>query len=306
MEAARAVWRRRRWRGPEWRAGRERRRTAQVRQAGKRAAESRFGIWSAAEQTVWSEAGIWQHRGEGQGSGKHRRIGLVRQAAEQSAESRFGFWRATERPFGAKPGLAALAKAAAREWRSSGAAELRQGMETARTNFGAKPGERPAGRFENAPRKPFRAQGAFVRPEGSFKRSDGPKKPFDGGRGAGPGGARASAGAQEARSVGFRGRVAQGMKKEARRRTVENGPLQHLEANAAKDSAVAKEPGAGRRKNEASIRRAARWFQEAGQAGWVLKAGRIRSRPGGFSKPGRPGGGNRGGSRFGGKRPGGR
>jgi hypothetical protein len=61
--------------------------------------------------------------------------------------------------------------------------------------------------------------------------------------------ARASAGEQEARSAGFRGRVARGMKKDARERTVGNDLLLHSEANAARDSAVAKERGGRSRRS---------------------------------------------------------
>ena len=43
--------------------GRARRRAAEVRQAGRWAAENRFGIWRATEQTVWSEAGFWGEAG---------------------------------------------------------------------------------------------------------------------------------------------------------------------------------------------------------------------------------------------------
>ena len=74
------------------------------------------------------------------------------------------------KPFGTRPAFGG--------GRESGAARSGERKEW-------KPRGQAAGRFENVPRKPFRAQGnrpAFVRPEGSFKRSDGPKKRFEGAR----------------------------------------------------------------------------------------------------------------------------
>jgi len=56
--------------------------------------------------------------------------------------------------------------------------------------------------------------------------------------------ARASAGVQGARRAGFRGRAAQGIKKDARGRAVGNGLLLHSAVIAARDSAAAKERGA--------------------------------------------------------------
>jgi 23S rRNA pseudouridine2605 synthase len=192
-----------------------------------------------------------------------------------------GFGARPSRPFGAKPGFAGGREGAARsgerkEWKPRG------------QDFGGKPGERPAGRFENAPRKPFRAQGAFVRPEGSFKRSDGPKRPFEGGRGAGPGAAKSFGrrkGSKE-RWVPRPGRAQTG-----------NGERPAPAFGGERSKGFGGGEAAGRPKPAFGARPGG--FKRPGKPGGF-------SRPGGFSKTSRPGGGNRGGSRFGGKRPGGR
>jgi 23S rRNA pseudouridine2605 synthase len=110
-----------------------------------------------------------------------------------------GFDQRGGKPFGARPAFGGGSEDGAGQSRDRGAD---RGGDRPRFDnkewkprgqgFGAKPGERPAGRFDSAPRKPFRAQGAFVRPEGSFQRNDGPKKPFETGRGAGPGAGKSS------------------------------------------------------------------------------------------------------------------
>ena len=211
-----------------------------------------------------------------------------------------GFGARPSRPFGAKPAFGGA--------REGGAARTGDRKEwTPRPNFGAKPGERPAGRFENAPRKPFRAQGAFVRPEGSFKRNDGPKKPFDGGRGTGPG-----AGKSFDRRTGSKARWVPrpggAGNQEGRART--NSGDRPAPAFGGDRSAGfagregAGRPDAGRTKSAFGTRPGG--FKRPGKPGGFSRPGGS-SRPGGFSKPGRPAGGaNRGGSRFGGKRPGGR
>ncbi len=224
-----------------------------------------------------------------------------------------GFGARPSRPFGAKPAFGAGREGG--EGRREGGAGRsgERGGERPRfdkkewkprgQDFGAKPGERPAGRFENAPRKPFRAQGAFVRPafgrpEGSFKPSDGPKKPFEGGRGAGPG-----AGKSFDRRTGSKARW-----------VPRPGGAGNAEGRARTGSGERPAPafgggeGAGRtdagRTGPAFGARAS-GFKRPGKPGGFSRPG--GSRPGGFSKPGRPGGGgNRGGSRFSGKRPGGR
>jgi 23S rRNA pseudouridine2605 synthase len=200
-----------------------------------------------------------------------------------------GFGARPSRPFGAKPGFGG--------GREGGAArsEERKEWKPRGQDFGAKPGDRTAGRFENAPRKPFRAQGAFVRPEGSFKRSDGPKKPFEGGRGAGPGAGKIfgrRTGSKE-RWVPRPGRA----RNEEGRAQTGGGDRPAPAIGGERNKGFGGGEGAQRPKPAFGARPGG--FKRPGKPGGF-------SRPGGFSKTGRPGGGNRGGSRFGGKRPGGR
>ncbi|MGA2907095.1 MAG: pseudouridine synthase [Terracidiphilus sp.] len=210
------------------------------------------------------------------------------------------------RPFAAKPGFGARREGdAGRRERGAAQSDERSGerkeWKPRGQDSGAKPGERPAGRFENAPRKPFRAQGAYVRPEGSFKRSDGPKKPFEGGRSAGPG-----AGKSFGRRTGSKERW---VPRPGRARNEEGGaqtgsgerPAPAFGGDRSKGFGGGE--GAGRPKPAFGARPGG--FKRPGKPGGFARPG--GSRPGGFSKPGRPGGGaNRGGSRFSGKRPGGR
>ncbi len=208
-----------------------------------------------------------------------------------------GFGARPSRPFGAKPGFGGGREGGAgrmgerggerKEWKPRG------------QDFGAKPGERPAGRFGNAPRKPFRAPGAFVRPEGSFKRSDRPNR-FDGGRGAGPG-----AGKSFGRRTGSKERW-----------VPRPGRARNDEGNAQTSAGERPAPafggerskgfggGEGAQRPKPAFGARPGGFKRPGKPGGFARPG--GSRPGGFSKPGRPGGGNRGGSRLGGKRPGGR
>jgi 23S rRNA pseudouridine2605 synthase len=219
-----------------------------------------------------------------------------------------GFGARPSRPFAAKPGFGGAREGGAgrsgerggdrprfekKEWKPRG------------QDFGGKPSERPAGRFENAPRKPFRAQGAFVRPasarpEGSFKPGDGPKR-FEGGRGAGP-----SAGKSFGRRTGSKARWVPrpggAGNQEGRARTGSGErPAPAFGGDRSKGfggGEGAGRPDAGRTKP--AFGAGPGGFKRPGKPGGF-------SRPGGFSKPGRPGGGaNRGGARFSGKRPGGR
>ncbi len=215
-----------------------------------------------------------------------------------------GFAARPSRPFAAKPGFGGAREGGAgrsgerggerprfdkKEWKPRGPA------------FGGKPGAQPAGRFESAPRKPFRAQGAFVRPEGSFKRSDGPKKPFEGGRSAGPG-----AGKSFGRRTGSKERWVPrpGRAQNEEGSTQTGGRERPAPAfGGERSKGFGGGEGAGRPKPAFSARPGG--FKRPSKPGGFARPG--GSRPGGFSKTSRPGGGaNRGGSRFGGKRPGGR
>jgi 23S rRNA pseudouridine2605 synthase len=219
-----------------------------------------------------------------------------------------GFGARPSKPFGARPAFGGGREGGAgrggerKEWKPRG------------QDFGAKPGERPSGRFENSPRKPFRAQGAFVRPESSFKRSDGPpKKTFEGGRGAGPG-----AGKSSDRRTGSKARWVPrpgGAGSDEGRARTNSGerPAPAFGGDRGKGfsggegagrtkPAYGARPGAGRARPAFGTRPSG--FKRPGKPGGFARPG--GSRPGGFSKPGGSGGGNRGGSRFGGKRPGGR
>lgn len=171
------------------------------------------------------------------------------------------------RPFGAKPGFGG-----GREG-SAGQSGERGGE---RKEW--KPREQAAGGIENAPRKPFRAQGdrpAFVRPEGSFKPGDGPKKRFEGGRGAGSG---------TGKSFGRRTGSKERWVPRPDRARAEEGRGQT-------SSGERPAPAFGARPGG---------FKRPGKPGGFAK-------PGGFSRPGRPSGGaNRGGTRFERKRPEGR
>ncbi len=184
-----------------------------------------------------------------------------------------GFGARPSRPFAAKPGFGGAREGGA------GRSGDRRAWKPRGEGFAGKPNERPAGRFENGPRKPFRAQGAFVRPEGSFKRSDGPKKPFEGGRGAGQG-----AGKSFDRRSGSKARWVP-------------------------------RPGRGRNEEGSGTGSAPAFGGEGNQRfGGGEGAGRAKpafgARPGGFKRPGKPGGFGKtrgeggGGKKFGGSRPG--
>ena len=221
-----------------------------------------------------------------------------------------GFGARPSRPFAAKPAFGGAREGGAGRTRERPRFDKKEWKPRGQ-DFGGKPGERPAGRFENAPRKPFRAQGAFVRPsfvrpEGSFKPSDGPKKTFEGGRGAGPG-----AGKSFERRTGSKARWVPrpggAGNAEGRARTGSGDrPASKFGGERGKGFGGGEGAGrsdAGRAKPAFGARPGG--FKRPGKPGGFSRPG--GSRPGGFSKPGRPGGGaNRGGSRFGGKRPDGR
>jgi 23S rRNA pseudouridine2605 synthase len=231
--------------------------------------------------------------GGGRGAGRSAERGAERPRFDKRSSgpprAGSGFGARPSRPFAAKPGFGGGRvggpgrSGERKEWKPRG------------QDFGAKPGDRTAGRFENAPRKPFRAQGAFVRPEGSFKRSDGPKKPFDGGRGAGPGAGK-SFGRRTGSKERWVPRPGRARNEEGRAETG-SGERPAPAFGGERGKGFGAGEGAGRPKPGFGARTGG--FKRPGKPGGF-------SRPGGFSKTGRPGGGNRGGSRFGGKRPGGR
>ena len=208
-----------------------------------------------------------------------------------------GFGTRPSRPFGAKPGFGGGREGGAGRTGERGGE--RQEWTPRGQDFGSKPGERPAGRFGNAPRKPFRAQGAFVRPEGSFKRSDRPNR-FEGGRGAGPG-----AGKSFGRRTGSKERW---VPRPGRARNEEgsaqtgSGERPAPAFGGERGKGFGGGEGMGRPKPAFGARPGG--FKRPGKPGGFARPG--GSRPGGFSKTGRPGGGDRGGSRFGRKRPDGR
>ena len=226
-----------------------------------------------------------------------------------------GFGARPSRPFGAKPAFGGAHEGGAGRREGGAGRSGERGGERPRfdkkewkprgQDFGGKPGERPAGRFENAPRKPFRAQGAFVRPafarpEGSFKPSEDRKKRFEGGRGAGPG-----AGKSFGRRTGSKERwVPRPGRARNEEGSAQTGGGEHpAPAFGGERNTRFGSEGVGRPKPAFGARPGG--FKRPGKPGGFARPG--GSRPGGFSKPGRPGGGtSRGGSRFSGKRPGGR
>jgi 23S rRNA pseudouridine2605 synthase len=183
------------------------------------------------------------------------------------------------RPFGAKPAF--------------GGREGHAGRSGGRTGDRKewKPREQAAAGIENAPRKPFRAQGdrpAFVRPEGSFARTGGPKKRFEGSRGAGTG---KSFGRRTGSKERWVPRPSRAGNEEGRGQT-----------------------GSGERSAPPSGEK--RWEGKGTAAGTGRPKPAFGARPGGFKRPGKPGGfsrpgrpsggANRGGARFERKRPEGR
>jgi 23S rRNA pseudouridine2605 synthase len=193
-----------------------------------------------------------------------------------------GFDKRGGKPFGARPAFGGGREGGA--GRSGERGEERKEW---------KPREQAAGGFENAPRKPFRAQGerpAFVRPEGSFTRSDGPKKRFEGGHGKGFGGGAGDKKRWTPRPDRARNEEGRGQSSSGDRPAPPSGGKRWEGRGAA--------AGAGRPKPAFGARPGG--FKRPGKPGGF-------ARPGGFSKLGRPGGGaNRGGARFSGKRPEGR
>ncbi len=180
-----------------------------------------------------------------------------------------GFGARPSRPFGAKPGFGGGREGGAGQTGERGGERPRfdkKEWKPRGQDFGAKPGERPAGRFENTPRKPFRAQGAFVRPafarpEGSFKRSDGPKKPFEGGRGAAPG-AEKSFGRRTGSKARWVPRPGRAGSEDGRART-DGGerPAPAFGGERSKSfGGGARSAAPGRRENKAGVRRTPRRF----------------------------------------------
>jgi 23S rRNA pseudouridine2605 synthase len=262
-----------------------------------------------------------------------------------------GFGARPSRPFGAKPEFGARPEFGTRREggrsRDRGTEGTRErGFERPRggerrewkprgPEFGGRPREGAAGRFDGAARKPFRAEGGrpFSKP------GEGPAKRFDSGRDSGrrtgskarwvprPGGARSeegrgSAGSGDRPGVGFE------------KKRWEVRPATAAGAERARPSYGAR-PGAGRPRPSFGARPDAGGtrpafgarpgggsrpggsarpggFKRPDKPGGFAKPGGFSrpggsSRPGGFSKTGKPGGGgSKSGSRFGGKRPGGR
>ena len=182
-----------------------------------------------------------------------------------------GFDKRGGKPFGARPAF-------------GGGREGGAGRSGERKEW--KPREQAAGGFENAPRKPFRAQGE--RP--FFKPGDGPKKRFEGERGKSFGGGGGDKKRWTPRPDRSRNEEGRGQTSSGERPAPPSGEKRWEGKGAA--------AGTGRPKPAFGARPGG--FKRPGKPGGF-------ARPGGFSRPGRPGGGaNRGGARFGGKRPGGR
>jgi 23S rRNA pseudouridine2605 synthase len=196
-----------------------------------------------------------------------------------------GFDKRGGKPFGARPAFGAR--------REGGAGRREGGAGRSGERKEWKPREQAAGGFENAPRKPFRAQGdrpAFVRPEGSFKRSDGPKKRLEGERGKSFGRRTGSKERWVPRPDRARTEEGRGQTGSGDRPAPPSGEKRWEGKSAA--------AGAGRPKPAFGARPGG--FKRPGKPGGFAK-------PGGFSRPGRPSGGaNRGGARFERKRPEGR
>ncbi|MGD1105999.1 MAG: pseudouridine synthase [Terracidiphilus sp.] len=195
-----------------------------------------------------------------------------------------GFDKRGGKPFGARPAFGG-----GREGGAGRSGE--QGAERGdRKEW--KPREQAAGGFENAPRKPFRAQGerpAFVRPEGSFARTGGPKKRFEGGHGKGFGGGSRDKKRWTPRPDRARSGEGRGQSSSGDRPAPPSGEKRWEGKGAA--------AGTGRPKPAFGARPGG--FKRPGKPGGF-------ARPGGFSKLGRPGGGaSRGGSRPGGRPHGG-
>ena len=161
-----------------------------------------------------------------------------------------------------------------------------------RPEFGGKPREQAAGRFENAPKKPFRAQGErpFSKP------GEGPKKRFGGERGKGFGGGAESKRSwtprpDRARNEEGRGQTGSGDRPAPAFRE-KRWEGKGASAGAGRPRpAFGTRPGAGRPRPPFGAK-----------PGGFARPGK----PGGFAKPGRPSGGaNRGGPRPGGRPHGG-
>jgi 23S rRNA pseudouridine2605 synthase len=196
-----------------------------------------------------------------------------------------GFDKRGGKPFGARPAFGGRREGGAGRSGERGAERKEW-----------KPREGAAGGFENAPRKPFGAQGdrpAFVRPEGSFKRSDGPKKRFEGSRGAGEGKSFGRRTGSKERWVPRPGRAGN----EEGRGQASSGERPAPPSGEKRWEVKSAEAGTGRARPAYGAR--------PGGSKRPDKPGGF-SRPGGLSRPGRPsGGGSRGGPRPGGRPQGG-
>ena len=186
-----------------------------------------------------------------------------------------GFGARPSRPFGAKPAF--------------GGREGSAGRTGERKEW--KPREQAAAGFENAPRKPFRAQGGrpFSKP------GEGPRKPFGGERGAGSGAGK-SFGRRTGSKERWVPRPGRARNEEGRGQT-SGGERPAPPSGEKRWEVKSVEAGTGRPKPASGARPGG--FKRPGKPGGF-------ARPGGFSRPGRPsGGGNRGGARPGGRPHGG-
>ena len=236
-----------------------------------------------------------------------------------------GFGARPSRPFSAKPAFGGGREGSTGRREGGAGRSGERGAERGGVRGGDrkewKPREQAAGGFENAPRKPFGAQGerpAFVRPEGSFKRSDGPKKRFEGSRGAGAGKSFGSGGRNKERWVPRPGRArdeeGRGQTGGGERPAPAFGEKRWEGKGAAAGSgrpkpAFGARPGAGGTRPAFGARPGgdarAGGFKRPGKPGGFARPGGF-SRPGSFSKTGGPSGGaNRGGARHDGRPHGG-
>ena len=198
-----------------------------------------------------------------------------------------GFDKRGGKPFGARPAF-------------GGGREGGAGRSGERKEWKSREGA--AGEFENAPRKPFRAQSdrpAFVRPEGSFKPGDGPKKRFEGARGSGAGKSFGRRTGSKERWVPRPGRA----RNEEGRGQTGSGERPAPPSGKKRWEVKSVEAGTGRPKPAFGARPGG--FKRPGKTGGFARPGGF-SKPGSFSKPGGPSGGaSRGGARPGGRPHGG-
>jgi 23S rRNA pseudouridine2605 synthase len=293
--------------------------------AGQRKERGPSREWKPRERTFG--------RGSASGAGRSPQRGSDRGGERPRFDKRAGgppgagsgFGARPNKPFGARPafGGGRVGNAGRSGGRGEGGARRssEQGGERGGERREWKPREQAAGGFENAPRKPFRAEGErppFVRPEGSFKRSDGPKKRFEGSRGASGGKSFGSGGRGKERWVPRPGRTGN---EEGRGQTGSGerpGPAfgeKRWDGKGAAAGSGRPKPAFGARPGAGGTRPAfgarpggdarAGGFKRPGKPGGFARPGGF-SRPGSFSKTGGPSGGaNRGGARPGGRPHGG-